>query len=126
VNLKGLGISGWGLGGAAALATLALTVFAQPAQPDWKALEPEMMEQFQAVLRLDTRNPPWQRAHRRRLPEGRVRLKAGIPAQIFALDANRSNVVARLKGNGTRKPILIPRPQRRRHRRRGEVEVPAV
>jgi len=33
--------------------------------------------------------------------------KAGIPAQIFALDAKRSNVVARLKGNGKKKPLLI-------------------
>ena len=34
------------------------TVMAQPAGPDWKALEPEMMQQFQAILRFDTRNPP--------------------------------------------------------------------
>ena len=39
----------------AVVAIVALTIArAQtPAQPDWKALEPEMMQQFQAVLRLD-------------------------------------------------------------------------
>src|SRR4051812_1687943 len=77
-----------------------------PQQPDWKALEPEIMQQFQAVLRLDTRNPPGNEHIVAEYLKG-VFDKAGIPAQIFALDANRSNVVARLKGNGKKKPILI-------------------
>src|SRR3954462_3414585 len=90
------------------VAALALaSVFAQTqAQPDWKALEPEMMQQFQAVLRFDTRNPPGNEHIVAEYLKG-VFDKAGIPAQIFALDANRSNVVARLKGNGKKKPILI-------------------
>ena len=96
------------LGGASALIALAVTgMLAQtPSGPDWKALEPEMMEQFQAVLRLDTRNPPGNEHIVADYLKG-VFDKAGIPAQIFALDANRSNVVARLKGNGKKKPILI-------------------
>ena len=100
-----MGIREWRL--ASAFIALGLTgVFAQPAGPDWKALEPEMMEQFQAVLRLDTRNPPGNEHIVAEYLKG-VFDKAGIPAQIFALDANRSNVVARLKGNGKKKPILI-------------------
>jgi len=75
-------------------------------QPDWTALEPEMMEQFQAVLRFDTRNPPGNEHIVAEYLKG-VFDKAGIPAQIFALDAKRSNVVARLKGNGKKKPLLI-------------------
>ena len=31
----------------------------------------------------------------------------GIPTQTFALDPNRANIVARLKGNGSKKPLLI-------------------
>ena len=31
----------------------------------------------------------------------------GIPSQVFALDPNRSNIVARLKGNGRKRPLLI-------------------
>ena len=65
-----------------------------------------MMQQFQAVLRFDTRNPPGNEHLVAEYLKG-VFDKAGIPAQIFALDANRSNVVARLKGNGKKKPILI-------------------
>jgi len=33
--------------------------------------------------------------------------KEGIPAQLFALEPNRPNVVARLKGNGRLRPLLI-------------------
>ena len=85
----------------------AITLTAQvTAQPDWKALEPEIMQQFQAVLRFDTRNPPGNEHIVAEYLKG-VFDKAGIPAQIFALDANRSNVVARLKGSGKKKPILI-------------------
>ena len=103
-RVESLGLRAKGLG----LAVLcAATLSAQTGGgPDWKALEPEMMEQFQAVLRLDTRNPPGNEHIVAEYLKG-VFDKAGIPAQIFALDANRSNVVARLKGNGKKKPILI-------------------
>ena len=33
--------------------------------------------------------------------------KEGIPAQLFALEPNRPNVVARLKGNGSKRPLLL-------------------
>src|SRR4051812_4429118 len=77
-----------------------------PAQPDWARLEPEIMQQFQAVLRLDTRNPPGNEHLVAEYLKG-VFDQAGIPAQIFALDPKRSNVVARLKGTGKKRPILI-------------------
>src|SRR4029079_12960939 len=33
--------------------------------------------------------------------------KEGIPSDVFASDPKRSNIVARLKGNGTKRPLLI-------------------
>src|SRR5207247_4701589 len=33
--------------------------------------------------------------------------REGIPAQEFALESNRPNLVARLKGNGRKQPILL-------------------
>ena len=77
-----------------------------PPQPDWKALEPEMMQQFQAVLRLDTTNPPGNE-HIAVDYLKQVFDKEGIPSQVFALDPNRSNLVARLKGSGKKRPLLI-------------------
>ena len=40
-------------------ALISATALAQaPAQPDWPRLEAETMQHFQALLRLDTSNPP--------------------------------------------------------------------
>src|SRR5947207_573764 len=80
----------------------------RPAQdrPDWKALEAETMQHYQAVLRFDTRNPPGNE-HIVAEYVKQVLEKEGIPAQIVGSDPNRSNVVARLKGNGRKRPLLI-------------------
>jgi acetylornithine deacetylase/succinyl-diaminopimelate desuccinylase-like protein len=59
-----------------------------PAGPDWTALEPEMMEQFQAVLRFDTRNPPGNE-HIVAEYVKQVLDKEGIPSQIVGSDMNR-------------------------------------
>ncbi|HQR33080.1 MAG TPA: M20/M25/M40 family metallo-hydrolase [Blastocatellia bacterium] len=79
----------------------------QPAsQPDWSKVEEESMRHFQAILRLDTSNPPGN--------EGVVveYLKSvldreGIETKIFALDPKRPNLVARLRGSGKKRPVLI-------------------
>jgi acetylornithine deacetylase/succinyl-diaminopimelate desuccinylase-like protein len=104
---KGLGIRGWGLVGAVLGSVALAPLFAQsPAQPDWTKLEDEMMRQFQAVLRIDTSNPPGNE-HLAVEYLKQVFDKEGIPSQVFALDPNRSNIVARLKGNGRKRPLLI-------------------
>ncbi len=90
-----------------ALALLSATLFAQaPANPDWAKLEDETMRHYQALLRFDTSDPPG-----KELPVAEYLKqlfdKEGISAQLFALEPNRPNVVARLKGNGRKRPILI-------------------
>src|SRR5687767_50249 len=78
----------------------------QPNAPNWPAIEAETMQHFQALLRLDTSDPPGtERAAAEYLKQ--VLEKEGIPVQLYALEANRPNVVARLKGNGSRRPLLI-------------------
>jgi len=97
----------WTVLGVSMASLLGAAVLAQaPRQPDWRALEPEIMQRFQDVLRLDTSNPP---GNEHIVAEYLKALfdKEGIPAQIFAVDPNRSNVVARLKGNGKKKPLLL-------------------
>ena len=77
-----------------------------PTSSDWATVEDETMRHYQAVLRLDTSNPP---GNEHLVAEyiKQVFDREGIPAKILALDPNRSNVVARLKGNGRRRPLLI-------------------
>lgn len=74
--------------------------------PDWAGNEAETIEHFQALLRLDTSNPPGNEHLATDYLE-RTLQKEGIPTQIFALDAARPNLVARLKGSGKKRPILI-------------------
>src|ERR1022692_3776088 len=75
-------------------------------EPDWKALEAETMQHYQAVLRLDTRNPPGNE-HIVAEYVKQVLDKEGIPATIVGSDPNRPNLIARLKGNGKKRPILV-------------------
>src|SRR5258708_27946947 len=97
---------------AARLTTIGITlasvaVLAQtPKQPDWKALEDETMRHYQAVLRLDTRNPPGNEHIVVDYVKG-VLEKEGIAVQAFGSDPNRTNLVARLKGNGKKRPLLV-------------------
>src|SRR4051812_48067741 len=88
------------------VATRSTPLMAQTPQPDWARVEAETMEHFQALLRLDTSDPPG-----KELPAAeylkRVLEKDGIAVELFAKEPNRPNVVARLKGNGSKRPLLI-------------------
>src|SRR5947208_3780376 len=87
------------------LSTAALLAQQRPA-PDWPKVEEETMRHYQAVLRLDTRNPPGNE-HIVAEYVKRVLDAEGIPSQIVGSDMNRPNLVARLKGNGRKRPLLI-------------------
>ena len=74
--------------------------------PDWARLEAETMGHYQALLRFDTTDPPGgEKPAADYLKQ--VLEKEGIPVETFALEPHRPNVVARLKGNGTKRPLLI-------------------
>jgi acetylornithine deacetylase/succinyl-diaminopimelate desuccinylase-like protein len=75
-------------------------------QPGNAALEAETIQHFQALLRLDTSSPPGNETRAVEYLKG-VFEKEGIPYQIFAKDPARANIVARIKGNGKKRPILI-------------------
>ena len=78
---------------------------AQPRQ-DAAAIEAETLQHFQALLRLDTSNPPGNEVLAVEYVK-QVLDKAGIPNQVFASDAKRPNLVARIKGNGKKRPLLV-------------------
>src|SRR5690348_11636517 len=89
-----------------AIAAASALLAQQGAQPDLKALEEETMRHYQAVLRIDTQNPPGNETKAAEYVKQALE-KDGIAAQIVGMDPNRSNVVARLKGSGRKRPILI-------------------
>jgi acetylornithine deacetylase/succinyl-diaminopimelate desuccinylase-like protein len=78
----------------------------RPTAINWQSVEAETMQHFQALLRFDTSDPPGMEKPAVDYLK-QVLEKEGIPVEIFSLEPNRPNLVARLKGNGTRRPILI-------------------
>ena len=70
------------------------------------AVEAEALAHFQAILRLDTSNPPGNESVVVDYLKG-VLEQAGIETRTFALDPKRSNLVARLRGSGKKRPLLI-------------------
>jgi acetylornithine deacetylase/succinyl-diaminopimelate desuccinylase-like protein len=66
----------------------------------------EAMRHFQAILRLDTQNPPGNEV---RVVEylKDVLQREGIETATYALDPQRPNLVARLRGDGSKRPLLV-------------------
>jgi acetylornithine deacetylase/succinyl-diaminopimelate desuccinylase-like protein len=89
-----------------ALLVISITEVTGAQQAGNAAVEAETIQHFQALLRLDTSSPP---GNETRAVEylKQVFDKAGIPNQVFAKVPSRANIVARLKGNGKKRPILI-------------------
>ena len=73
---------------------------------NWTAVEEETLRHFQAIVQMDTTDPPGGEK-----PVGdylkTVLEREGIAVQVFALEPNRPNIVARLKGTGRRRPLLV-------------------
>jgi acetylornithine deacetylase/succinyl-diaminopimelate desuccinylase-like protein len=77
-----------------------------PPQPDSAALEAETFRHFQALLRFDTSDPPGGEEPAAEYLK-QVLEAEGIPAELLTLQPRRPNLVARLKGSGRRRPLLI-------------------
>jgi acetylornithine deacetylase/succinyl-diaminopimelate desuccinylase-like protein len=78
---------------------------AQP-RPDRAAIDAEALRHFQALVRMDTQSPPGNEKPAADYV-AQVLEREGVPVQVFALEAHRPNVVARLTGNGSKRPLLI-------------------
>src|SRR6188768_1278245 len=79
---------------------------AQIKQPDWTKLEAETMKHFQALLRINSSTATGTEAPVVYYLKS-VLDREGIPAKIFFNDPKHPNLVARLKGSGKKKPVLI-------------------
>lgn len=72
----------------------------------WDNVANETLEHFQALIRIDTTNPPGNETQAAEYVKG-VLDGERIPAKLLALDPKRANLVARIQGNGSKKPILV-------------------
>ncbi|MBI5775187.1 MAG: M20/M25/M40 family metallo-hydrolase [Verrucomicrobia bacterium] len=74
--------------------------------PDFAAARDEVVKNLSGFIQVDTVSPPGNETR------GADYLKAildreGIAAEIFELEKGRGNLVARLKGSGKKKPLLL-------------------
>ena len=83
-----------------------VSAYGQISQPDWSVIEDETMQHFQTLLRFDTADPPGRELEAAEYLKN-VLDTADIPVELIALEAHRPNVVARLKGSGKKRPLLI-------------------
>ena len=85
---------------------LLLLCAAACAAQDWKAIEEETMRHYQTLLRFNTSDPGGTE-----LPAAmslkQVLEAEGVDVKIFAVNKDRPNLVARLKGTGKKRPLLI-------------------
>lgn len=88
------------------LLLLCFSAQAQTKQPDWNKLQDETMKHFQAILRINSSIATGSEAPVVDYLKS-VLDKEGIPNKVFSNDPKHPNLVARLKGNGKKKPILI-------------------
>ncbi len=86
---------------------LCLPAAAQDRYPvDWDKLEPEILDHFTELLKIDTSNPPGNETRAAKAIQAMLE-REGIAVKLFASDPNRANLVARIKGNGSKRPILL-------------------
>jgi acetylornithine deacetylase/succinyl-diaminopimelate desuccinylase-like protein len=74
--------------------------------PPSAQLDDETLRHFQALVRMDTSDPPGNEQPAAEYVK-KVLEAEGIPVEILALEPRRPNVVARLKGSGQKRPLLI-------------------
>jgi acetylornithine deacetylase/succinyl-diaminopimelate desuccinylase-like protein len=88
------------------LLLLPRTVAAQVPAIDWGQQKAEILRHYRSLIQIDSSNPPGNETlvvdYLKRVFESE-----GIPAKTFALDPSRANLVARIKGNGRKRPILL-------------------
>ncbi len=79
----------------------------QPAVwPDWAEARDEAVRLLGDLIRIDTTNPPGNETKAAAYIQS-VLDKEGIAAKIYEREPGRGNLVARLKGSGAKKPILM-------------------
>src|SRR5689334_23283479 len=86
-----------------ALASVA-TLRSQTAGVDWASMKGEILRHYRALVQIDT-----QYGNETKAAEylKTVLDAEGIPSKLLAKDPSRANLVARLKGNGSKRPLLI-------------------
>ena len=88
------------------LASVSAAQPAAPSTPDWAAVHAQTVEHLQRLIRINTVNPPGNELAAARYMDG-VLAAAGIETQLFEPAPGRAALVARLRGDGSRRPVVL-------------------
>lgn len=73
---------------------------------DWEDAGAESVGHLVDLIRIDTSNPPGNETEAVNYLRSALAIE-GIDSETFALDESRANLVARISGNGSKRPILL-------------------
>lgn len=97
IRRTAIALAVWSAAGAAGLAAR---------EPDFDRARDEAAALLQALVRIDSSNPPGNETQVVDVVETALG-EAGIASTVFALDPARANLVARLRGDGSKRPLLL-------------------
>ena len=73
---------------------------------DWDTAGEESLQHLVELIKINTTNPPGNETLAANYLQA-VLAAEGIDSQLYSLDSDRANLVARIRGNGSKRPILI-------------------
>jgi len=73
---------------------------------DWDAVGDQTIQHLVDLVRINTTNPPGNETEAANYLQAALATE-GVDSELYALDPGRANLVARIKGNGSKRPILI-------------------
>lgn len=74
--------------------------------PDWQSVSAETVARLQAIIRFDTTNPPGNELPLALYLETAL-CEQGIDTTLFKPEENRAVLVGRIRGNGTKRPVIL-------------------
>jgi acetylornithine deacetylase/succinyl-diaminopimelate desuccinylase-like protein len=75
-------------------------------RPDWESARSETVARLQAMIRFDTTNPPGNELPLARYLESAFR-EEGIETTLLEPAKNRAQLIARIRGSGSRRPVIL-------------------
>ncbi|MEP6963651.1 MAG: M20/M25/M40 family metallo-hydrolase, partial [Acidobacteriota bacterium] len=81
-------------------------MFAQGPAVNWQAQEAETLRHFRSLVQIDSSNPPGNETAVVNYLK-KVFDAEGIENRVYAQDQSRANLVARIHGNGKKRPVLV-------------------
>src|SRR5215813_2191850 len=85
---------------------LPCTVRSQSGGIDWTKYQDMAVDLMQQYLRINTSNPPGNEIEAARFFK-KIFDQNGIENEIFEYKPGRANIIAHLKGNGSKRPIIL-------------------